>query len=120
LATPVAVELMNTIVLERMRRRLTTVIDATNTTIRARRTLLGLAARFDVPAVAVVFDVPLGLCLARNARRPGEPRPGHKWARRVPGRVVHTQHAQASAARMILAREGWAAVRHVGADGTLR
>lgn len=119
-ATPGAVRLMNTIVWERLSRRLTTVIDATNTTTLARRVLLGMAAAARVPAVAVVFDVPLPICLARNAVRPGEPRPGHRWARRVPRRVVHSQHIQACAARMVLAREGWAQIRHVDHRGALR
>lgn len=119
-STPAAVRLMNAIVWERLARGLTVVVDATNTTTLARRVLLALARAAGMPAVAVVFDVPLGLCLARNARRPGVPRPGHRWARRVPGRVVYAQHAQACAARMVLAREGWAQVCHVDARGVLR
>lgn len=119
-ATVPAVALMNAIVGERLRRRITTVIDATNTTAVARRTLLGLAAAEAMPAVAVVFTAPLGLCLGRNARRPAEPKPGRRWARQVPGRVVSAQYAWACAARMVLAAEGWAAVRHVDARGVLR
>ena len=119
-ATGDAVELLNAIVRARLGRQLTTVVDATNVTLLARRTLLDLAGGASMPAVAVVFTTPLLTCLARNARRPGEPRPGHKWARRVPGRIVYSQHVQACAARMLLADEGWSAVRHVDAAGVLR
>jgi protein phosphatase len=54
----------------RLRRRLLTVIDATNLRPASRRRWLRLAARFDLPAVAVVFDLPDALYQAHNALRP--------------------------------------------------
>jgi protein phosphatase len=50
---------------------LTSVVDATNVTAHARRSLTRIAARHGVPAIAVVLDLPPGLVLARNATRPG-------------------------------------------------
>jgi protein phosphatase len=48
-----------------------TVIDATNVERHARRALLVRAARVGVPVVAIVFDLPPELVLARNAARAG-------------------------------------------------
>lgn len=45
------------------------VVDATNLGRAARRVLLRLAAAGGVPAVAIVFDLPVDVILARNAAR---------------------------------------------------
>ncbi|HEV2006025.1 MAG TPA: AAA family ATPase [Candidatus Limnocylindrales bacterium] len=50
---------------------MTTVVDATNVTSFARRSLVGRAKRHGVPAVAIVLDLDAGLVLARNATRTG-------------------------------------------------
>ncbi len=55
----------------RLAARRTTVVDATNVTSFARRTLTRLAHRHGIPAVAVVLDLPPELVLARNATRTG-------------------------------------------------
>ena len=68
---------------ERMKRRRLTVVDATSITRRDRRRLLGVARRHDVPAVAVVLDLPLQLCQQRAAMRPD---------RHVGPDVVERQH----------------------------
>jgi predicted kinase len=47
------------------------VVDATNLGRGARRVLLRLAAGAGVPAVAIVFDLPAEVILARNAARAG-------------------------------------------------
>ena len=47
-----------------------TVIDATNVREGARRELLRLAREYDLPAVAIVLDLPVGLCMERNEQRP--------------------------------------------------
>src|SRR5262245_53186241 len=47
------------------------VVDATNVTSYARRSLLRRASAHAVPAVAVVLDLDHTLVLARNATRPG-------------------------------------------------
>lgn len=83
----------------RLVRGLTSVIDATNTEAVHRGTLLDLARRFNVSAVALVVPTPLPLCLERNARRPGN--------RRVPDVVVLRQHADVIAALPALSREGF-------------
>lgn len=50
---------------------LTTVVDATNVTAFARRSVVRIAERHDVPAFAIVLDLPADVVLARNATRPG-------------------------------------------------
>ncbi len=55
----------------RMAERLTTVVDATNVTSFARRSLVRRAATHGIPAVAIVLDLPPALVLARNATRSG-------------------------------------------------
>ena len=55
----------------RMTERLTSVVDATNVTSFARRSLVRRAAASDVPAVAIVLDLPPALVLGRNATRLG-------------------------------------------------
>jgi len=47
-----------------------TVIDATNVRAPHRAPFVALAARFRRPAVALVFDYPLEVCIARNLLRP--------------------------------------------------
>jgi predicted kinase len=46
------------------------VVDATSVRPASRSTLLRLAATAGVPAVAIVFDLPPDLVLARNRLRP--------------------------------------------------
>ncbi len=58
---------------------LTTVVDATNATAAARRSIREIAARHGVPTIAIVLDLPAAVVRARNAARAG---------RRVPDAVV--------------------------------
>lgn len=62
----------------------TAVVDATNVQAGARRALLDRAREAQVPAVAIVLDLPAEVVLARNATRPG---------RVVHPSVVHRQLA---------------------------
>lgn len=55
----------------RLSQRRLTVIDATNVERAARRTLLVGASAADVPAIAIVLDLPAAVVLARNAGRTG-------------------------------------------------
>ena len=55
----------------RMAERRTTVVDATNVTSFARRSLVRRAVAHGVPAVAIVLDLAPSLVLARNATRAG-------------------------------------------------
>jgi protein phosphatase len=90
----------------RLRLGLTTVIDATNVTSYARRSLTRRAARRGVPAIALVLDLESPFVLARNATRPG---------RIVPLAAVERQLAQLarSLRRDELANEGFAAVYRI-------
>jgi predicted kinase len=55
----------------RLQRRLLCVVDATNVQPGARRELLRRARSARLPAVAIVFDLPPGIVLDQNRRRPG-------------------------------------------------
>lgn len=81
-ATPATFSLLMDALGERLKRRRLTVVDATNVARRDRRRLLGMAERHAVPAVAVVFDLPLAVCRQRASDRPG---------RRDPDDVVERQ-----------------------------
>ena len=54
----------------RLRRRLMTVIDATNLRAANRKQFRALAARYGIPSVAIAFDLPPELYAAHNERRP--------------------------------------------------
>jgi protein phosphatase len=64
-----AFRLVHLLVATRLRRGRTAVVDATNVHRRSRRTLLGIAARYQRPAVAVVLDLPAALCEERDRAR---------------------------------------------------
>jgi protein phosphatase len=85
----------------RLRRGRLTVVDATNVQASARRPLLQLASRFGRPAVAIVFDQPLEVCLAWNASRPG---------RVVPEGTVRHHHQLFRQALAALPHEGYVAI----------
>jgi protein phosphatase len=70
-ATAPAFELVRFIASKRLEAGRLTVIDATNVKPEFRAPLVALADRYDVPAVAIVFDVPERLCHERNRSRPG-------------------------------------------------
>ncbi len=59
------------------------VVDSTALTAPARKDLLDLAKKFQVPAVAVLFDVPLETCVERDEKR-----------ERSVGRMVIERHHQ--------------------------
>jgi len=92
-----AFRLLHAVARARLRRGLTTVIDATNLTDGARRPLLALADRSGRPVVAVVFDGPLERAMAQNAGRA---------ERVVPEAVVRMHHAQLASAVAALRRDG--------------
>ena len=94
----------------RLAERRTTVIDATNVSAYARRSVVRIAAKHGVPAVAIVLDLDAGLVHARNATRPG---------RIVPSEAVDQQlrDLARSLRRAELAREGYLAVHHLRTTG---
>lgn len=55
------------------------IFDATNTTKRARASLISYARKYDAESKAVYFNIPLATCLARNSKR----------VRKVPEDVIH-------------------------------
>lgn len=101
-ATRDAFAILRQIARRRLARGLLTVIDATNIHPAARRDLRRLAP--DVPAVAIVLDVPEAECLARNAARPH---------RQVDPAVVRDQIAQLHHTLARLPEEGFHAVLYV-------
>ena len=74
-ATPAAFRVLHTIVRERLRAHRATVVDATNVKPSSRKPLIATARRYGVPVIGIVFDLPLELCLDRNAARPRRVRP---------------------------------------------
>lgn len=73
------------------------VVDSTALTLPARRSLLELARRYHVPAVIVLFDVPLETCLEYDAKR-----------ERAVGRSVIERHYQAfEQAKLAVQQEGF-------------
>ncbi|MBC9730987.1 ATP-binding protein [Streptomyces sp. TRM68367] len=86
----------------RLRRGLTSVIDATSTNPDDRATLLATARRYGVPTAAVIVPTPLDVCLERNAARTGD--------RHVPEDTVRAQH------QAMVATASPARLRHEGFD----
>ena len=104
-ATPQAFALLHHIVGIRLAAGRLTVVDATNVQPAARKQLVALAREHDVLPVAIVLDVPDGICLARNAARPDRDfgadvvrrqrdqlRRGLRGLQREGFRTVHTLH----------------------------
>ncbi len=85
----------------RLSLRRLTVIDATNLETRARRGLLRIAGVYQIPVVAIAFNVPLEKCLAQNLARSG---------RVVKEEVISYHAAQFEWAISRLDREGYARV----------
>lgn len=99
--TPAAFGLLHHIARARLEGGRLTVIDATNLQFKARRPLLRLARAFRVPTVAIVLNVSLETCLARNLGRA---------SRRVMAEAIE-QHSQDLAHTLDrLKREGYAQI----------
>ncbi len=100
--TRVAFQALHRDLERRLASRLTTVVDATSVTAFARRSLVRIAARHGVPAIALVLDLPPDLVLSRNATRAG---------RMVPEAAVRRQLSdlERSQRRGAAAHEGFAA-----------
>ena len=96
--------------------RLTTVVDGTHHLARSRARIAAIAADAGVPAIAVVLNTPLGLCLARQETRP-VPAPGRRHSLRVPDEQVRALDRAVRAARGGLVDEGFV-VYELDADTT--
>ena len=75
--TQAAFELLHTIIEKRLEIGRLTVVDATNIKPEDRKPLLELARRWDVLSTAIVFDLPLALCLEHNGARQDRQTPQH-------------------------------------------
>lgn len=106
-ATRTAFAILHRELERRLRANLTTVIDATNVTSLARRSLLLRARAAGIPAVAIVLDLEPDVVLARNEARSG---------RVVPRAAVERQLAALARTlgRNELAAEGFLAVQLAG------
>ncbi|MBF8289335.1 MAG: metallophosphoesterase [Chloroflexi bacterium] len=102
-ATRRAFTLLHRALDRRLAAGLVTVVDATNVTAPARRTIRRAAARHRVPVIAIVLDFPDEVVLERNAER---------TERTVPEHVV-TRHLEALASTLaggVLEGEGFAQI----------
>lgn len=88
----------------RLKRRRLSVVDATNLERRARRPYLDRAARYEVPAVAMLLDLPFEICLERDRRR---------LDRTVGEEVLRRQRRDLERSRAQLDDEGYAAIHHL-------
>lgn len=83
-----------------------TVADATHLRAHTRQRMVQMAAERGRPALAVAFDYPLALCLARAAER----------ARVVDAEVIRRHHDELQQAKAEVMREGFARVWLLGPD----
>ncbi|MFE9423341.1 polynucleotide kinase-phosphatase [Kitasatospora sp. NPDC006697] len=103
-ASAEAFELLHHIVGKRLAAGRLTVVDATNVQQAARKQLIELARQHDVLPVAIVLDVPPGLCAERNRQRPDRDFGAH---------VIPRQHRELRRSLRGLEREGFRRVHHL-------
>ncbi|MFE5125495.1 AAA family ATPase [Streptomyces sp. NPDC056669] len=101
-ATPTAAQIQNLLLEARLARGLTTVVDSTNVLPHVRAGLLARTRYYQRPAVAVLFELPLAICQARNTAR----------TRHVPQDVVRELHQMTPTAEQ-LAIEGFTDIRTI-------
>lgn len=101
-----AFELFHFIIEMRLRHRCLTVADSTALEPDARTTLRQIAKRWEVPAIAVLFDVPEETCLKWDQVR----------SRRVGRSVIHRQWERFQHALRSVPREGLDQVIVLGED----
>ncbi|MFB6893379.1 polynucleotide kinase-phosphatase [Kitasatospora sp. NPDC056327] len=97
-ASAEAFDVLHYIVGKRLAAGRLTVVDATNVQPEARRQLVRIARDHDVLPIAIVLDVPPGVCAERNRTRPD---------RRLPAHVVPRQHRELRRSLRGLEREGF-------------
>src|SRR5262249_47991153 len=90
-----AFELMHLIIEKRLLLGRLTVCDATNLDRTPRNSLLRIPRRLALNTAAIVFDLPLGVCVQRNSAR----------RRVVPEEALRKQHALFEKAKMSVPRE---------------
>ena len=97
-ATADAFEILHLIAAKRLKAGRLTVIDATNVQPEARKSLLNLARQYHTPTIAIVLDMPLQLCLERNAQRQD---------RRLKDDIIRAHRGQLQGSLQGLAKEGF-------------
>lgn len=100
-ASAEAFKILALLVAGRMKRRLTTVIDATSLLAANRARYRAIAARHGVPVIAIAFDLPAPVVHTRNGGRAG---------RVVLNEVVQRQIDQMARTMAALPSEGYAAL----------
>ncbi|MEI7866611.1 MAG: AAA family ATPase [Candidatus Methylumidiphilus sp.] len=93
-----AFEILHLLAAKRLKAGRFTVIDATNVQPEARKSLLKLARHYHSPTIAIVLDMPLWLCLERNAVRQD---------RTLSDSVIRNHRAQLQGSLQGLAKEGF-------------
>ncbi|MEU6233077.1 polynucleotide kinase-phosphatase [Kitasatospora sp. NPDC047058] len=97
-ASAEAFDVLHYIVGKRLAAGRLTVVDATNVQPEARKQLVRIAREHDVLPIAIVLDVPPGVCAERNRSRPD---------RQLPAHVVPRQHRELRRSLRGLEREGF-------------
>ncbi|MFJ9952815.1 polynucleotide kinase-phosphatase [Kitasatospora sp. NPDC091207] len=97
-ASAEAFDVLHYIVGKRLAAGRLTVVDATNVQPEARKQLIRIARDHDVLPIAIVLDVPPGVCAERNRSRPD---------RQLPAHVVPRQHRELRRSLRGLEREGF-------------
>ena len=95
--TALAFQLMHFIMERRLGLGRLTVADATNLKREDRRPMIELANRFGFNLAAIVFNVPLNVCLSRNAGR----------ARAIPADAIVGQHSLVQPTLASIKQEGF-------------
>ncbi|MGW2396626.1 polynucleotide kinase-phosphatase [Kitasatospora sp. NPDC001664] len=93
-----AFDVLHYIVGKRLAAGRRTVVDATNVQAEARRQLIKIARDHDVLPIAIVLDVPEGVCAERNRTRPD---------RQLPAHVIPRQQRELRRSLRGLEREGF-------------
>jgi len=75
--TAPAFALLHDIIDKRLQVGRLTVVDATSVKAEDRKSLIELARKWDVLATAIVFDLPVSVCLERNSMRQDRNTPEH-------------------------------------------
>ncbi|MFD9534664.1 AAA family ATPase [Streptomyces sp. NPDC060010] len=110
-ATGDAVVALHLLLEARMRRRLFTVVDATNVTRDARAPLVAAAKRYDMLPIAVLVSTPGSICIERQGPRPAN--------RTVPENVVAKQRQDMVDSQRTLRSEGFPEVVYADSLGRL-
>ena len=106
-ATADAFDVLHYIAGKRLAAGRLTVVDATSVQPEARAPLVALAREHDVLPVAIVFDLPVSVCEARNATRPDRDFGAH---------VIRRQHSSLRRSLRNLSREGFRTVHVLSSE----